>query len=155
MEKLKKQILGFKNWDASKKGRALNRLKGENLERFTGLPDDVLQAALDDELSAGAQDALETVHAKLDALKEDYPINTDAPLYSHFLARTMNMTAPYEQYTFWLAGFSSCAVAVVQLGKAYVAYRRKMSLDAAQQPQQRQHQTKQPPQQTTKGLQKS
>lgn len=53
MDELKNQILGFKDWDASKKGRALNRLKGKNLERFTGLPDDVVQAALDDELNAG------------------------------------------------------------------------------------------------------
>ena len=53
MEELKKQILDFKDWDASKKERALYRLKGENFERFTGLPDDVLQAALDDELSTG------------------------------------------------------------------------------------------------------
>ena len=53
MEELKKQILNFKDWDASKKGRALNRLKKEKLEAFTGLPDDVLQAALEDELSAG------------------------------------------------------------------------------------------------------
>ena len=27
MDELKKQILGFKDWDASKKGRALNRFK--------------------------------------------------------------------------------------------------------------------------------
>ena len=53
MEELKKQILNFKDWDASKKGRALTRLKGDNLELFTGLPDDILQAALDYELSAG------------------------------------------------------------------------------------------------------
>ncbi|CAL8468906.1 g8447 [Coccomyxa elongata] len=53
LEEVKNQILGFKNWDDSKKGRALNRLKGEDLERFSGLPDDVLQATLDVELSAG------------------------------------------------------------------------------------------------------
>ncbi len=53
MEDVKSQILKFKDWDAGKKGRALNELKGENSERFTGLPDDVLQAALDDALSAG------------------------------------------------------------------------------------------------------
>ncbi|KAK9830474.1 hypothetical protein WJX72_011947 [[Myrmecia] bisecta] len=63
MEELKKQILGLRDWDASKKGRALNRLKGENLKRFTGLPDDVLQAALDDELSAGKSSLYEVIHA--------------------------------------------------------------------------------------------
>ena len=53
VEEIKKQILGVKDWDASKKGCALKRLKGENLELSTGLPDNVLQAALADDLCAG------------------------------------------------------------------------------------------------------
>ncbi len=53
MEEVKKRILDFKNWDDSKKGRALNRLNGKDLERFIGLPDDLLQATLDAELSLG------------------------------------------------------------------------------------------------------
>lgn len=53
MEEVKQQILKFKDWDAIKKGRAINNLKGDNLLRFTGLPDNVLQAALEAELSAG------------------------------------------------------------------------------------------------------
>ncbi|BDA47800.1 hypothetical protein COCOBI_11-0570 [Coccomyxa sp. Obi] len=60
MEEIKKQILGFTDWDASHKGRVLNHLKGDNIERFTGLPDDVLQADLDDELSGVFKEAIDT-----------------------------------------------------------------------------------------------
>lgn len=75
--------------------------------------------------TAGTQEALEGMHAKLDALivaqhypiYPTYPINTEAPFYSHYLAWTMNMTTPYEQDMFWIATISGCVAAVYQVGK--------------------------------------
>ncbi len=52
MEEVKKQILDFKDWDDSQKGRAIDWLKGDKLETFIGLPNVDLQAALDAELNA-------------------------------------------------------------------------------------------------------
>lgn len=54
MEEVKKQIQDFKDWDDSKKRCARNCLKGDNLGRFDGLSDRILQAALEAEMSEKA-----------------------------------------------------------------------------------------------------
>jgi hypothetical protein len=53
MEDIKKQILGFEDWDDSKKGRALAVLQGQNLGLFTGVPDGVLRSGIEKLIAGG------------------------------------------------------------------------------------------------------
>lgn len=49
--------------------------------------------------------------------REEY--NTGAPLYSHFLADTLSMRAPYEQYVLYLASLTGSAFMANSLFKAF------------------------------------
>ncbi|KAK9808760.1 hypothetical protein WJX72_003141 [[Myrmecia] bisecta] len=71
--------------------------------KYQAVRDVGLKPALCSLILTGGQEAVERKHAKPDGAREGFPINTKAPLYSHLLARTLNMTAPYEQYMFWVS----------------------------------------------------